>query len=397
MAGHDERRGRGALLRGVSRWLGGGSRRRDAEPEQVGRELVDVLAKVASDPALATLIASRAGFPAEHVPASTTASAFWSTVVERAIHGMASVEALVGAALEQLPHNPKLRELGERVGRSGAAAQAPAPTEKVTEDEFASLLDRHSPWSRFRDACATDDHLVMWVAGDPRQNIPLFYERIRSELSLAVEHGCYTFGGRLGDGTVAAQWAHEMTRMVPGYQRGMTLPEALRDAACDRPAMFLLDNQRGALEEAELSDPYVAELVEFITRRFAPAAVEAGQDAHPVRLFLGIQIGSGQRESRLAKALRKAMRRAIQDHGGGLGMWEDDQIELPTWSDVKASMEELLPRGQPLDDDELDALKREHDAFRAEDGGTLRQLAQRLYPLYERFHDARARSTKDGG
>jgi TIR domain len=316
---------------------------------------------------------------------------------------------LVAAIRRQKPPRPSLlQRASERLGlgpakstpvatgRPAEPAVDQSPLEKVTADEFASLLDRHSPWTRFRDACKTNHHLVMWAAGDPRQNIPLFYERIRSELSLVVKHACYSCDAALGDGTVAAKWAHELMRVVPGYHRGMTLPQALRAAASERPAIFLLANQRGALEDDKLSPRYVAELVKFVTHGFIPAALQVGHDGHAVRLFLGIQTNLGQRKSTLATALRTAMRAALKDHGERLGMWEEEEIELPRWNDVKVSMEELLPREQPLDDDERDALEGVYDAFRAIHSGTLHQLASQLYPLYDRFHDARTRSTSDG-
>lgn len=360
------------------------------------RELADVLSMVATSAGLAELITSRADFPVGLRPTFDTPLVYWSTVTRRAADGMASLDRLLAAALEQFPHNPRLRALEQRLSASDEPLPSTAPTAKVDADEFASLLDRHSPWSRFRDRCTTDDHLVMWVVGDPRQNVSLFYERIRSELSLVVEHGHYTFGSTLGDGTVAAQWATELTRKVPGSRRGMTLPDALRAAARTRPAIFLLDNQRGVLEDDKLSPGYVDELVGFVIERFVPAAMEAGRESHAVRLFLGIQTAPGHRKSKLAKALRVAMRSAIAVHGERLGMWEEEEIELPTWNDVRASIEELLPRGLPLDDDERDALEAAYDAFRATEGGALVQLARQLYPFYERFYAARERGTNHG-
>jgi hypothetical protein len=397
MAEHDERRTRGSWLRGMSRRLGfSRERRQDLATATVERELADVLSAVATSAGLAELITSRAGFPVGLRPVFDAPLLYWSTVITRAADGMASLERLLAAALEQFPHNPRLRALEQRLSPSSTPVSSKPPVTKVDADEFASLLDRHSPWSRFLDRCATDDHLVMWVVGDPRQNVSLFYERIRSELSLAVEHRHYTFGSTLGDGTVATQWAMELTRKIPGSRRGMTLPEALRAAAHDRRAIFLLDNQRGVLEDNKLSPRYVDELVRFVTESFVPAAIEAGREVHPVRLFLGIQTGPGQRKSMLAKAPGAAMRKTIAAHGDRFGMWEEEEIELPTWNDVKASIEELLPRTLPLDDDERDELEAAYEAFCADEGGTLVQLAQQLYPLYERFYAVRERSTNDG-
>jgi hypothetical protein len=353
------------------------------------RELADVLAGMVSDEGTAKLILDRADFPTAFRPPFNDPLVFWSAVTTRAAHGQAKLDMLLVEAREVFPHNPRLREIQARL-----AVSSSMPTEKVDADVFASLLDRHSPWSRFRERCRFNDHLVMWAVGDPRQNISLFYDRIRNELSSSVAHRCYTVGAEPGDGTVAEEWARALIRVVPGSHRRTTLFEALRDAASDRPAMFLLNNQRGALDD-DLGPQYIAELIEFVARRFIPAAMELDQDSHAVRLFMGIQTAKRQRKSKLAQALRVAMLMAMTTHRQRLGLWEEEAIELPNENDVRVSLEELVP-GLPLDEGERKALARIYKEFRTTKGGTLQQLATRIYPLYERLHDARTRSEDDG-
>lgn len=390
MGGRDEERARGV-------GLGRGNLPRAPEaPRPVAHELADVLAKVVNDPGMAPLIATRAGFPPTRLPAYTNPLVFWNEVVGHAVSGAMPMEALITEALVHFPYSDELRALERRVGLATPGTGPTAPTVRLTAEEFASLLDRHSPWGRFRDRCTSGKHLVMWAAGDPRQNLSLFYARIHGELSHTVEHDHHDFGSRLGAGAVATEWERALVSALPGSYRGMTLTEALQSATSTRRAIFLLRSANGVLEDARLTEPYVDELVRFVTDRFVPAAMQIETTKPPVRLFVGIQTAKGQRKAKLATRLRAAMTEPLEKHRERLGTWEEEQIELPTWNDVKASMEELLPHGLPLHEDERDELDGVYDAFRAKKGGTLQQLANGLYPLYEQFHDARTKGTHDG-
>ncbi len=74
------------------------------------RQLVDLLAKIASDSEGAKAIARRAGFPAEHLPEFKTAAGFWTAIVDQAANGRIDLKMLVEEAAQQFPHNSELEE-----------------------------------------------------------------------------------------------------------------------------------------------------------------------------------------------------------------------------------------------------------------------------------------------
>lgn len=371
---------------------------REQELKQMGKVLADVLAVVATDPEVARLIAKRAGFPAGRLPPFTDPLVFWSGIVEAAINGMLPLEALVAEALVHYPGNRELRALGEQL----EPAEAPAPVttrkppskrpsnDRLTRLQFARLLDRSSPWGQLLDACDHPHHSVMWVEGDPGQNLDLFYRRIQSELHDRKTVDVFPFGGTLGDGATARDWSDWMIDAVPGAGHGTDLAEVLEFAARSKPVMFLLDNQRGPLHEDKLSKPYAEELLRFVEEGFAPAVARV-DPRHPVRLFLAIQT-PGRRRSRLAVTLRDVVGRAMAKHGGVLGKWDPGPIKAPSLDEVRSSMEKLLPHPQSLSSTETRELKAEYKGFNPRAGDDLRNLAERLFPMYERFYSTRVGS-----
>lgn len=363
--------------------------------EQVGRTLADVLAAIAADPDDAWLIATRAGFPPGWRPPFRRPEVFWSRVVEAAINGTLPLEALVREALVRYPHSVELREHEKRIKLASAPASVTASdsspkrpaNDRLTRLQFARLLDRSSPWGQLLDACDHPHHSVMWVEGDPGQNLDLFYRRIQSELHDRKTIDVFPFGGSLGDGATAHDWGDWMIDAVPGADHGLSLAEALGLAARSKPVMFLLDNQRGPLHEDKLSKPYAEELLRFLEHVFADAVASVDM-LHPVRLFIAIQT-PGRRRSRLAEKVREAVGRAIAKHGGALGKWDPGPIKAPSLDDVRSSMEKLLVHPQFLSSAELHELKVEYKGFSPRAGDDLRKLADRLFPLYERFYSAR--------
>lgn len=85
-----------------------------------------MLARVARDSESAEAIARRAGFPPEYLPAFRTAAGFWGSIVEQAALGRIGLEALVGEALRQFPHNPELGAIRERIIKEAASRPPPA-------------------------------------------------------------------------------------------------------------------------------------------------------------------------------------------------------------------------------------------------------------------------------
>jgi len=80
---------------------------------RLAREATDVLAEVASDPEDAKIIAVRAGFPREHLPEFKKPISFWSKVVDQSARGRVALDALLGEAARQFPHNREIAGLKE--------------------------------------------------------------------------------------------------------------------------------------------------------------------------------------------------------------------------------------------------------------------------------------------
>ena len=110
-----------ALIRAVKRTT---IDMKQAAQARFARELADVLAAVAHDADHARSIARRAGFPPGHLPEFKTAVTFWGDVIEQALGGRCDVELLVEEAVEQLPHNEKLRRIRDAIGSGVSQSEA---------------------------------------------------------------------------------------------------------------------------------------------------------------------------------------------------------------------------------------------------------------------------------
>lgn len=373
MGEHEERRARESLEHDSDQSL------RD--------ELASVLARIVADPELAPTVARRAGVPQQHLPAFKTATVFWSAVVEHTANGMASTERLVAAALGCFPHDKELLALEPRV--RGPSASKRALPDKLTRNEFASLLDRGSPWGMLVTECKDPDgtSMVMWVEGGSDQKLDLFIQRIVGRLRDFVDIDVLPVGRALRHGPVAEDWASSMIAAVQG-SRSRVLSEALAFAARSKDVMFVLDDAGHPIPD-DLDELHTAELVRFVRELFAPAVARAAP-RHRVRLFVAIETKSAG-PSKLAAALDAAV------EGLALGKWTHDPIKTPGLTDVCQSIDRLLRPTAPLSPAERSEVGAELVRSTASADHDLRQLAQRLYPLYERFHATRTRSNADGG
>lgn len=201
MGEHEERRARESLVH-------------ERDPS-LRDELASVLARIVADPELAPTVAKQAGVPQQDVPAFKTAAVFWSAVVEHTANGMASMERLVAAALGHFPHAEDLLALESRV-REPSASKRALP-DKLTRNEFASLLDRGSPWGMLVTECKDPDgtSMVMWVEGGSDQKLDLFIQRIVGRLRDFVDIDVLPVGRALRHGPVAEDWASSMIAAVP--------------------------------------------------------------------------------------------------------------------------------------------------------------------------------------
>lgn len=82
---------------------------------ELSHELADVLAKVSHDSEGAKTMATRAGFPAEHVPDFKTPLDFWTRIIAGANRGRMRPKSLVEEAVKQFPHNAELRTHAKRL------------------------------------------------------------------------------------------------------------------------------------------------------------------------------------------------------------------------------------------------------------------------------------------
>ncbi len=278
------------------------------------------------------------------------------------------------------------------VGRSGSSSEprerdAPSPDRRPASlREFSRNLDRHHQWAAFVQACERREHLVMWVVGDERQNVELLYDRIRGEFARQHDHDVFAFGSTDARYATAQEWSDLMRASVQeGMQR--PLPELLGRAARERPAMFVLDSQRGAIEERGLEMPYIEELVAFVEQQFLPALAQA-EPRNPVRLFLGIQAAGKSRLALLLHDVVQKARRRGAPRGLALADWSLTQrLGFPTVSEVVASIDEQLASSLTAMEREL--VEATYDSFSNSPSHKFRDLATSLYPHYERFFAAR--------
>jgi len=102
--------------------------------------IVQELARVSSDPDQAVLLATRAGFPREHLPKLTTPLVFWNAVIQAAEDGRLAGGAhpVLAEAARQYPGNPIFQEaLATWQGARAVAGPVAAP--------FAGSGDSSSP------------------------------------------------------------------------------------------------------------------------------------------------------------------------------------------------------------------------------------------------------------
>jgi serine/threonine protein kinase len=99
--------------------------------EQLSRQLVDELAKVAYDLEVAKTIARRAGFPVEYLPVSQNALVFWSQIVEQANNGKIGLKALATEALVHFRYNSKIRDCHDRIDDVPALTGAKPGADRV--------------------------------------------------------------------------------------------------------------------------------------------------------------------------------------------------------------------------------------------------------------------------
>ena len=270
-----------------------------------------------------------------------------------------------------------------RAAHSRSRAPRERQVDKLTLRQFTCRLDRRTAWGELLAACNDHHHLVTWGIGDSKQSLDLFYERIKDRLR---DHDFISFGHAFGAGVVAEEWADWMTESVL-RRRGGSMVEAVRTASEARHVMFLLDNQRGPLSEDALGKEYIDELVRFVEHGFIPAIARA-EPSHAVRLFLAIQ--TSRRMSKLARNLRTAMGRAPDV----TGHQELSRIKPPSFKEVAQSFDALVRPLASLSRSEKAEVRSVYEEVAR--AGTLRQLAERLYPLYERVCDERMGGQRHG-
>jgi formylglycine-generating enzyme required for sulfatase activity len=88
---------------------------RSSAKAELPHELADVLAKVSHDSEGAKTMATRAGFPAEHMPDFKTPLDFWTSIIAGANRGRMRPKSLVEEAARQFPHNAELRTHAKRL------------------------------------------------------------------------------------------------------------------------------------------------------------------------------------------------------------------------------------------------------------------------------------------
>lgn len=112
----------------------------ECQLEPLPHHLVDVFARMVHDSEGARLIATRAGFPPQHLPEFRSALGFWSSVVEQAANGRIELEALLREMLEHFPCNAELGECCERMKAMLAPRRGVAQPERQRSMRHTHLL-----------------------------------------------------------------------------------------------------------------------------------------------------------------------------------------------------------------------------------------------------------------
>lgn len=107
--------------------------------------LAKVLAAVVHDADEAKRLATRAGFPVEHVPRFATAAGFWGDVVEAMENGRGTLATLARRASREYPGNSRLLELAEEIEARQTPPPEHAPPHPLLVEHREHLVRRLTP------------------------------------------------------------------------------------------------------------------------------------------------------------------------------------------------------------------------------------------------------------